>query len=344
MTPIFLSNKIPWFGTHTGYQQLPRYMQKVVPLTRVIAAKNCFRERVLGKAYSFYRGWQQRNQPDAAAEWRFLHANSVPDPVKHVLHFEDHFMFFDQWTKAPRDFVATLHIPPSQWSREEREGLKRLSSGIVLYQRELDFFESHVGKGRVKFIRHGVDIEFFRARATPPEPTRILFSGHYLRNIPMLARVIRKLALRHANIEFHLLVPESFRHLDGFAELKNVPQVIWRQKLDDEELRYLICNSWLVLLPMNDSGANTAVVEALACGTPIVTTDVGGIRDYGGGTVFPIVKNDDDDAMIDLVEEYLAHPSRREEVSRASREFAVKELAWPLIAAQHLETYETLTS
>ena len=98
------------------------------------------------------------------------------------------------------------------------------------------------------------------------------------------------------------------------------------------------------MLPMRDSGANTAVVEALACGTPLVTTDVGGIRDYGGGTLFPVVKNDDDDAMVDLVNEYLNSSTRRNEVSRACREFAVTQLAWPIVAQQHLKTYESLAS
>jgi glycosyltransferase involved in cell wall biosynthesis len=97
-----------------------------------------------------------------------------------------------------------------------------------------------------------------------------------------------------------------------------------------------------VLLPMIDSGANTAVVEALACGTPLVTTDVGGIRDYGGGTLYPVVKNDDDDAMVDLIEQYLAKGTWRNEVALACRKFAVSELAWPLIAKRHLETYEML--
>ena len=46
---------------------------------------------------------------------------------------------------------------------------------------------------------------------------------------------------------------------------------------------------------MNESGANTAVVESLACGLPIVTTDVGGIRNYGGNDLFPIVNNNDDE-------------------------------------------------
>ena len=344
MTPIFLSNKIPWFGNHSGYQQLPRYVQKLAPEMKVVAARNSFRDRMMGKAYSFYRGWSERNQFDAAAELRFLRANSVPQPVKHILHFENHFMFFDQWKKAPREFVATLHIPRAQWTPAELDALKRVSSAIVLYQHDIEFYESYVGKGRVKFVPHGVDVEFFRPRSTPPLRNRLLFSGHYLRNTTMLSRVIQRLAEKHRDFEFHLLVPETFRYFEGFDELKGRPDVVWHQNLDDDELRALITSSYLVLLPMNDSGANTALVEALACGTSVVTTDVGGIRDYGGGSTFPIVRNNDDDAMVELVEQYLADDSWRSEMSRCCREFAVSQFAWPLIAQRHLNIYETLSS
>jgi glycosyltransferase involved in cell wall biosynthesis len=344
MTPIFLSNKIPWFGNHTGYQQLPRYMQKLAPGMKVIASKHSFRDRMLGKAYSFYRGWSERNQFDAAAELRFLRANSVPTPIKHILHFEDHFMFFDQWQKAPQDFVATLHIPREQWTEGELRGLKHLSSAIVLYQRDIEFYEEYVGKNRVKFILHGVDVDFFRPRPAAPKRNRFLFSGHYLRNTAMFSRVVQRLAKKYRDLEFHLLIPERFRGLEEFAELKELPQVVWRQNLNDDELCELICSSWLVLLPMSDSGANTAVVEAFSCGTPVVTTDVGGIRDYGGDTLFPLVKNDDDDAMFDLVQQYLERPGWRNQIAAACREFALKKLAWPIIARQHLETYETLTN
>ena len=344
MTPIFLSNKIPWFGNHTGYQQLPRYVQKLAPEMKVVAARNSFRDRMMGKAFSFYRGWSERNQFDAAAELRFLRANGVPQPVKHILHFENHFLFFDQWEKAPREFVATLHIPRAQWTPGELEGLKRLSSAIVLYRHDLEFYESYVGKGRVQFVPHGVDVEFFRPRSTPPLPNRILFSGHYLRNTRMLARVIQRLAARHPDLEFHLLVPETFRYFEGFDELKGRPDVVWHQNLSDDELCALITSSYLVLLPMNDSGANTAVVEALACGTPVVTTDVGGIRDYGGDSLFPVVRNNDDDGMVALVEQYLADDSWRNEMSRRCRELSVSQFAWPLIAQRHLNIYETLAS
>jgi glycosyltransferase involved in cell wall biosynthesis len=344
ITPILLSKKIPWFGQHTGYQQLPRYLQRIEPATRVFAPRHRMRERFIGKAYSLYRGWSRRNQWDAAAEFRFARAETERRVVRHILHLEEHSWFLDQWDKAPRNIIGTLHLPPDAWTEEELENVARLSSGIVLYRRDLAFFESLVGEGRVRFIPHGVDVEFFHPRPIPPAPKHLLFAGHYLRNTKMLSRVVPRLSERHPGLRFHLLVPEEFRGLGGLPNLARHPAIVWHQRLNDEELRELIASCYLLLLPMNNSGANTAVVEALACGTPIVTTDVGGIRDYGGDNIFPIVPNDDDDAMIALVERYLQEHHWREDVGERCRDFAETWLPWPLIARQHLEIYEELAA
>ena len=155
----------------------------------------------------------------------------------------------------------------------------------------------------------------------------------------MLQRVINKLSQTNKEIQFDLLVPEHARNAPGLLELQKHPAVTWHQNLTDEALCKLYQNSYLLLLPMNNSGANTAVVEALACGLPIVTTDVGGIRDYGGGDIFPLVDNNDDDGAISLIQQYLHNPDWHSEIANNCRQFAEEFLDWNLVAQQHLETY-----
>jgi glycosyltransferase involved in cell wall biosynthesis len=95
---------------------------------------------------------------------------------------------------------------------------------------------------------------------------------------------------------------------------------------------------------MECTSANNAIVESLACGLPVVTTDVGGIRDYGGGSIYPVVANNDDDSMVELVEKYLDHPEWRNETGRRCRKFAENNLAWPIIALKHLQLYKKILS
>jgi hypothetical protein len=46
--------------------------------------------------------------------------------------------------------------------------------------------------------------------------------------------------------------------------------------------------------------------------------------------------------MLALIERYLADFRWRNEVAAAGRDFAVSQLAWPIIAQRHYEIYEEL--
>jgi glycosyltransferase involved in cell wall biosynthesis len=344
MKTTFLSNKIPWFGLYTGYERLPLILKATGLETQIFSSNGNILERLVGKTYSMYRGWSDRNSYDTAAELRFSLASRGKSLTYHILYLENHLQFLDQWDKAPKNIIGTIHLPPSQWNSSMLENLQHLSSAIILYQRDLEFFESYVGKGRIHFIHYGVDTDFFHPlSAESPKTKRILFAGHYLRNKLMLYRVIIKLLKKHPELQFDLLVPEHARNTEGLLQLLKHPAVTWHKNLTDEALRYLYQTSYLLLLPMNESGANTAIVESLACGLPIITTDVGGIRDYGGADIFPIVANDDDNAMIDLVEKYLDNPDLRNKVAISCRNFAEQKLAWSVVAQKHLEVYKKLS-
>jgi glycosyltransferase involved in cell wall biosynthesis len=143
---------------------------------------------------------------------------------------------------------------------------------------------------------------------------------------------------KHDNLHFDLVVFEKdLPELSDIHKLTNITLHSW---ISDSELRQLYQNSYLTLLPLDDGGGNNTVVESLASGVPIVTTDCGGIRDYGGDDVYPIVSNNDDQAMIALVEKYLDNPDWRNEVAVRCREFALKELDWNVVARKHMDVYD----
>jgi glycosyltransferase involved in cell wall biosynthesis len=95
-------------------------------------------------------------------------------------------------------------------------------------------------------------------------------------------------------------------------------------------------------MPMEDSGANTAIVQSIATGLPIITTDVGGIRSYGGGDVFPVTPNNNPVEMAKLFQVYYHDTSYREEISRKQRNYALINLEWNIIAKKHLLLYQKL--
>jgi glycosyltransferase involved in cell wall biosynthesis len=224
------------------------------------------------------------------------------------------------------------------------QDLRRVSSAILLYQRDLDFFENHVGRGRVKFVRHGVDTEFFRPPSFQPDESsrRLLFVGINGRNHAMLARVVQRLCRSHPKLRFDMLVPgfrEKPREALRLASLWRNPKVTWHSGIGDTALRRLYQTSYLLLLPLQHAGVCNAVVEALACGLPVVTTDVGGLRDYGAGTIYPVVPNDDDKAMIDLIGDYLASPIWRGQIASSCRQYTDATLSWSKSRQAHLQAY-----
>ncbi len=313
---LILRDRIGWFGKHTGYEQLPKYLPAHLR-AQVVSRRPGQIVRYLGSCY----GWLQRHPGQGArdfSELEFrLRRQLRPPDVSHVLYSEYHLNLLPNGGKMPRDVVGTFHQPKSQWTVDSLKQLARWSSAVVLYRRDMDFFEEHIGRNRVRFIHHGADIEFFRpTAASRVGPPRLLYSGVWLRDEPLVVRVILHLAKSHPELRFDLLVPEHHRPKSALQPLMGHPAVTWHAGLSDEQLRSLYQRAYLLLLPMTDSGANTTVVEALATGLPIVTTYVGGIRDYGGGTVFPLVAPGDEEAMVELVERHLedAAPRVREEI------------------------------
>jgi glycosyltransferase involved in cell wall biosynthesis len=340
-----LADTWAWFGRHTGYHQLTEHLLR-------LALGNSFPEpmgdgRSISTICNMHHPWTWLLRPKLRlSEIRFrIRLGTRPESLFHVLYYGCHSKLFSAWKKAPRNLITTIHIPafakevPILPDRDDN--LRRLSSAIVLYSKDLEFFENLIGKNQVRYIPHGVDVDYFKPAASIPAGNpRLFFTGRHGRDFSMLQAVVERLTELVPEVRFDFLVPgEKAPHL---RKRLNHPSITWHERLSDDALLSLYRSSYLLLLPMTFAAANNSVLEALACGLPVVTTDVSGIRDYGGDRIFPLVDPGNVEGMVDLVQRYLEDPHWREEVGTACRRFAECHLNWPDVARKHLQAYREL--
>jgi glycosyltransferase involved in cell wall biosynthesis len=343
--PVILVVPLGGSGPHTGHQTLFRDMAGHTDVVQIKSKRNLL-TRTLGKGIGMLNHYGHRDHSLTAGEFFFDLARRKSGSIGHLSAVEYHFPYLQRKSKKDPRLCGTIHFPLQLSQESNRATLQRLGGAVCFWTREFEGFEKYVGKGRLHFIHHGVDTEFFVPPINPSQvdSPRILVAGQFLRNFEMLQRVVKKLIELHPLLEFDFLIPESARKQKPLLELFGMGKIRWHAGLSEVQLKEQYQTSYIHLLPMNDSGANNAIVESLACGLPVITTDVGGIRDYGGDTLFPIVANNDDDAMISLVEQYLSRTAWRNEIAQKCRRFAEEELAWPLIAKKHLQVYQELAA
>lgn len=346
MKLFMLADVFPPIAEHSGYQLFCKYIPQWHPDTQIFTSPKGILPRLLGKAYSYTQGWPPRNQSHAAAEawFRLCGHPKSKGFFYHIMHFDEHHWLWNRHQPELARCVTTIHHPwPRPWDESKAAKLKYVANAMLLSHAGWEWYCEKLGEKHVWFTPYGVDIDFFYpSTKLPDNPERLLFMGQNGRNTQMLYRVFQKLCQRFPNMHLDCTVPVQYRNVPGLLELQHHPNVTWYAGVSDEALRELYWQNYLLFTPFQESGANTAVVEALACGLPIVTTDIGGIRDYGGGSIFPLVANNDDDACVDLITHYIARPAERNNLAKIGRKFAEDNFSLPYVSKKTWEVLKNL--
>ena len=344
--------RIKWMGLYSGYDRGCDYLESSAEGWRIVDVYR--RSHSLGP---LRRRWLDRRRRGCSESpiydaHSFLLEREVERTVRrerpdivHLMYLEKDFgRLADRSRTDGCALIATAHQPRSWWTlvHGNPEVVRSLDAIIALTDREAEFWEE-ILPGRVFVAPHGVDVEFFcpaeNSTVQPSEP-RCLVVGHWLRDLRTLGQTVDLLVERRPGIGFDFVIPVVARSTDALLRIARHDSVAFHAGLSDEELRNLYRHSTLLLLPMLDATANNAILEAQACGTPIVSTDVSGVASYVDSSFADLLPVGDVEGLADAVVRLVESDSERERRCRAARDHAVEHLAWQRLAPRMLEVYE----
>jgi D-inositol-3-phosphate glycosyltransferase len=245
----------------------------------------------------------------------------------------------------------------------------RIIAPTLAEQAQLYFlYQADVSK--IDIIPPGVDIDHFYP--IPPDEAReainlpvnermLLFVGRIepLKGLDTLLRAIA--AMRKAGI--HCQVPHYLAVVGGdpsatgenlssemirlqslCSELGLNDMVLFLGKRDQASLPYYYSAADVLIMPSHYESFGMVALEAMACGTPVVASKVGGLAFLvvDGETGF-VVPDNDPIALSEKLTLLLTNPELREQLGQQAAAYA-RHYAWENIVARLINTFDAVLS
>ncbi len=206
----------------------------------------------------------------------------------------------------------------------------------------------HTGNPLAEVIYEGVDTtKFCPAEGVRREPV-VIFVGRILPH-KGLNDLISAMP-EHLRLEI-VGQPYDERYAQDLRDMAYGKNVVFRSDCNDEELVEMYRRAVCVVMPSvyrSMYGDYTAVpellgtsqLEGMACGTPAIVTDAGGLPEtvIDGVTGFIIPPNDPA-ALGEKISWLAADPACVEEMGKAARRHVLEKFTWPLVVRRCLEIY-----
>jgi glycosyltransferase involved in cell wall biosynthesis len=194
----------------------------------------------------------------------------------------------------------------------------------------------------------GVDVHALQPQAEPPGAPTIAFVGRLLadKGIRTLIEAHRLLRRRGSDVE--LLIagtpdpanPASVSEQEAAGWVREAG-ITWLGHVED--ISALWGRAHIAVLPSRREGLPKSLLEAAACGRPMIATDVPGCREI----VIPsdtglLVPYDDPPALAQAIEALAASPALRARYGAAARALAVARFSAEAIGRQTVDLYRNL--
>lgn len=200
------------------------------------------------------------------------------------------------------------------------------------------------------FIIHpAVDPSFFSPGAVPynNDPIRLITIGTliWLKGYEYLLMALRKMKDRGISANLHIIGdgPERNRILFTANDLDLTSQVILHGKLSPTEVVNQLQQADIFVLSSLSEGISNAVLEAMSCCLPVVTTDCGGMREaVQNGLEGFFVPLRDPDTMAEKLELLATNKELRERLGTNARKRVLTDFSLDIQAKEFYQLFSRI--
>lgn len=204
------------------------------------------------------------------------------------------------------------------------------------------------GRHKVELLPNGVDVAFWKTRAGPVERTSVVRIASVMR----LARRKRPRVLLDIAGRLRRTLPTGtlfhLRIAGEGSERLHLERMLHEHSLSDvvtllgaqsrTEVRTLLHNSDVFILPTAEEAFGIAALEARSAGVPVVALQTGGVGEIIRHNVEGLLAADDEE-LVTHTQTLLTNVALRERIAQHN-EFTVPAEGWPSVIGKHEQVYE----
>lgn len=339
---------------HPGAGRYPRFATVMgIPFLRTWARQRFFANPTLNaveralvgqfsqskdRDYPYSIGLFLQELSTLVAMWRH------PGSTFHFVKGEVDVHHLPRWSRRTgARILVTYHDAPEflELAGIDAQFLRNIDGVTVLCGTQRDYFAQYMDPRRIFVVPHGVAVDRFVPAPVRSRERTVVAVGSYCRDHVAFEDAVREVWAQDPTVRF-LVVGTGTRPGESPRSFLGDHRVDYVDGISDEELVALYHRSAVAIVPVWAATANNALLEAMACGLPVVAPDLGGLPEYLGPDAGLLVEPLDGHALAEGILAVLADPDAADRMGAAGRRRAVECYAYPVVGALALAAYDTV--